>query len=71
MIDYDIFKKIDRDEQCVNFAYAVNSLVTAARFALENDAGGIRDEQCRSCGMRGAGNGRGHDGRGDRRGGNL
>ena len=45
MIDHDIFKEVDRDEQCVNFAYAANSLVTTARFALENDAGGIGDEQ--------------------------
>lgn len=44
MIDLDIFKDLDREAQCVNFAYAAASLVTTARLALENDAGGIGSE---------------------------
>lgn len=44
MIDLDIFDGVNRDTQCVSFAYAAASLVTTARFALENDAGGIGSE---------------------------
>ena len=44
MIDHDIFDGVNRDAQCVNFAYAATSLVTTARLALENDAGGIGSE---------------------------
>ena len=44
MIDLDIFDGVNRDTKCLNFAYAATSLVTTARLALGNDAGGIGSE---------------------------
>lgn len=44
MIDHDIFRHVDYEQQCVNFAYAVGSLAKAGRLALENDNGGISSE---------------------------